>query len=187
MRFNEHSDLAGRHAFLSASKYHWIRYSPDKLLEVYHNAQAARRGTELHEFAHRAIMLGIRLPRGKQTLNTYVNDALGFRMKTEQVLYYSDNCYGTADAVCFNGKILRIHDLKSGNDGGSFDQLLIYAALFCLEYGVKPGLIEIELRIYHNDEIKILVPDVDAVAHIMSTIVQFDQMIDDYNDAEGVQ
>ena len=184
MRFNEHSDLAGRHAFLSASKYHWIRYGPDKLAEVFKNAQAARRGTELHAFAHHAISLGIKLPSGNQTLNNYVNDALGFRMNTEQVLYYSDNCYGTADAIVFKDNFLRVHDLKTGADGGSFDQLLIYVALFCLEYGVKPGHIEIELRIYHNDEIRILVPELEDVVQVMSTIIRFDHMIENMKEAE---
>jgi hypothetical protein len=184
MKFNEHSDLTGRHAFLSASNYHWINYDSDRLAEVYHNAQAARRGSELHAFAHHAISLGIRLLDVGRTLNVYVNDAIGFKMKTEQILFYSPNCYGTADAIAFNGKLLRIHDLKTGVIKGSFHQLEVYAALFCLEYGEKPGLIDIELRIYQDDEVKILVPELDVIAHIMSKIIRFDQQIEDF-EAEG--
>jgi hypothetical protein len=178
MIFNGHSDIAGLHAFLSASKHHWINYDLDKLTETYGNAQAARRGTELHAFAHHAIALGIKLPRSAKTLNSYVNDAIGYRMATEQILFYSGNCYGTADSICFNRNLLRIHDLKTGVIPGSIHQLEIYAALFCLEYAAKPGEIEIELRIYQNDEVIAVAPNVDDIAHIMSKIIVFDQHIE---------
>lgn len=86
MTFNEHSRLIGQHAFLGASKYHWINYDADKLTTAYTNFLAAQKGTELHEFAARCIALGQKLPRSKKTLNSYVNDAIGFRMTPEQVL-----------------------------------------------------------------------------------------------------
>lgn len=178
MNFNSHSDLAGQHAFLSASKYHWINYDQDRLTEAWVNAQAAKRGTELHAFAHHAIRLGIKLPRSSKTLNMYVNDAIGYRMSCEQILYYSPNCFGTADAVSFTKDLLRIHDLKTGIISGSIHQLEIYTALFCLEYGVKPGNIGIELRIYQNDEIFVDLPEVDVIAHLMSKIIVFDQHIE---------
>ena len=179
MIFNSHSLLAGQHAFLSASKYHWVNYDIDKLTDVYINAQAARKGTELHAFAHEAVRLGVKLPRSAKTLNTYVNDAIGYRMSTEQILYYSENCFGTSDTITFSRDLLRIHDLKTGVISGSMHQLEIYAALFCLEYAVKPGTISIELRIYQNDEIEISNPDIDVIAHIMSKIIVFDQKIED--------
>ena len=184
MLFKSHSDLIGKHAVLSASKYHWINYDPEKLDAYFKNSLAAKRGVELHEFAHHAIYLGIKLPRTRNSLNQYVNDALGYRMATEQVLWYSDNCFGTADAIAFRDAYLRIHDLKTGDNPGSFHQLEVYAALFCLEYGVKPGEIEIELRIYQKDEVAVCVPDVDTIAHIMSKIVAFDRRIDQLR-AEG--
>lgn len=134
MTFNEHSRLIGQHAFLSASKYHWINYDADKLTTAYTNFMAAQKGTELHEFAARCIALGQKLPRSKKTLNSYVNDAIGFRMTPEQVLCYSENCFGTADSICFRDDILRIHDLKTGIVPAHMEQLLIYDALFCLEY-----------------------------------------------------
>jgi hypothetical protein len=179
MRFNEHSDLSGKHAFLSASKYHWINYDLEKLAEVWTNAQAAARGTELHTFAHHAVRLGIKLPRSSKTLNAYVNDAIGFRMTCEQVLYYSPVCFGTADTISFANNLLRIHDLKTGLIAGSMHQLEVYAALFCLEYGYKPGLIDMLLRIYQNDEVIECQPEVDTIAHIMSRIITFDQTITD--------
>jgi hypothetical protein len=178
MIFNAHFDLVGKHAFLSASKYHWINYEPEKLDDAFRNSQAAKRGTELHAFAHEAIRLGIKLPRSEKTLNMYVNDAIGYRMTTEQILYYSDNCYGTADAIAFKKNLLRIHDLKTGEIAASIHQLEVYAAMFCLEYGAKPGEIEIELRIYQNDTVEVVIPDVDDIAHIMSKIIVFDRRIE---------
>ena len=178
MIFNEHLHLSGTHAFLGPSKYHWINYDPEKLDEVFLNSQAAARGVELHAFAHQAIRLGQKLPRSEKSLNNYVNDAIGFRMKVEQILYYSDNCYGHADAIAFRNSLLRIHDYKSGVIPGSMHQLEIYTALFCLEYGFKPGEIKIELRIYQSDEIDVSFPDVDTIAHIMSKIVVFDRRIE---------
>lgn len=178
MIFNTHSHLAGQHAFLGPSRYHWINYDPEKLDEVFLNSQAAARGVELHAFAHHAIRLGIKLPRSDKTLNNYVNDAIGFRMTPEQILYYSDNCFGTADTIMFRRNLLRIHDLKTGVVSGSMHQVDIYAALFCLEYGYKPGEIDIELRIYQDDEIEISNPDVDVIAHIMDRIIVFDRRIE---------
>ena len=31
MIFNKHSNLEGQHAFLGASKFHWINYDEDKI------------------------------------------------------------------------------------------------------------------------------------------------------------
>lgn len=177
MIFNPHSNLVGQHAFLSASKYHWINYEDEKIDLVYMTALAAKRGVELHEFANEAIRLGIKLPRSDKTLNLYVNDAIGYRMTSEQVLYYSDNCFGTADTIAFRRNKLRVHDLKTGVTNTSEHQLEVYAAMFCLEYRVKPFEIEIELRIYQNDEVRIYEADPDVITHIMDKIVTFDKRI----------
>jgi hypothetical protein len=176
--FNEHSALRGKHAFLSPSKYHWINYSPEKLDETYLSSRAAARGSELHAFAHHAIKLGIKLPRTEQTLNMYVNDAIGFRMITEQILFYSENCFGTTDTIIFRNNLLRVHDLKTGVTPGSVHQLEIYVALFCLEYGFRPGSIKTELRIYQSDTVEVFFPDTDTIAHVMSMIVSFDRRIE---------
>jgi uncharacterized protein DUF2800 len=176
--FNAHSDLVGLHAFLSASNYHWINYDLEKLDYRWRSGQAAARGTALHDFAHRAIILGQKLPRSSKSLNQYVNDAIGFRMNTEQVLFYSENCFGTADAISFRKNFLRIHDLKTGEIKGSVHQLEVYAAMFCLEYGVKPESIDIELRIYQADEIEIYVPEPAVIVHVMQKIVAFDRRIE---------
>lgn len=178
MIFNKHFNLVGQHAFLSASKYHWINYSEDKLNNAYLTAQAAKRGTELHALAHELIRLGIKLPRSEKTLNMYVNDAIGYRMTPEQVLYYSPNAFGTVDAASFRRNILRLSDLKTGEVPASVHQLEVYAAFFCLEYLFKPHEIEIEMRIYQSDEIRLYEGDPDTIAHIMDKIKTFDRIIE---------
>jgi hypothetical protein len=178
MNFNKHLDLLGLHAFLGASKYHWVNYDNDKLSDTYLRFLATQKGTELHAFADMAIKLGIRLPRTKQTLNMYVNDAIGFKMTTEQPLFYSGNCFGTTDCISFKKNLLRIHDFKSGVTPTSMKQLEIYTALFCLEYGVNPNAIEIELRIYQDDEITVYDPAREDILYIMEKIIVFDKLID---------
>lgn len=184
MQFNTHPEVAGSHAFLSASKYSWIRYDDEKLLNTFNTAMAAARGTRLHNFAAEAISLGQKLPKTQQTLSMYVNDALGFRMKPEQVLFYSRNAFGTADAISFRRErgrtrtVLRIHDLKTGTTKTSVNQLEIYAAFFCMEYDVKPHEIDIELRIYQNDYIQIFEPDPEDILHIMDKTRTFDRIIE---------
>lgn len=177
MNFNKHSNLKGCHAFLGASNYHWINYSEDKLAESYSNHLATIRGTMLHEFAAKCITLNQRLPKSKKTLNMYVNDAIGYRMVPEQILYFSDNCFGTADAICFSDNFLRIHDYKSGVVPAHIEQLEIYASLFCLEYKVRPEDIQMELRIYQNNEVLVHNPCADEIRPIMNKMVIGDKII----------
>ena len=185
MNFNKHFDLEGRHAFLGASKYHWINYNEEQLETSYIRFQAVQRGTELHEFAKRCIELRQRLPKSRKTLNMYVNDAIGFNMTPEQPLYYSENCFGTADTIAFRNDILRIHDFKSGMTPAHFEQLLVYAALFCLEYDVRPMDIRTELRIYQSNDILIQEPDAVDILPIMDKIVSFDKIIKSLKDQEA--
>lgn len=178
MDFNPHLDLIGQHAFLSASKYHWINYDEEKISTSYKKYLAIERGTRLHDFACECISLGIKLPKSKKTLNMYVNDAIGYRMDPEVILYYSDNCFGTADSLIFKNGLLRIHDYKSGIIPAHMEQLFIYDALFCLEYKIKPGEIEFENRIYQNDEIVGSRPTVEIILQIMDKIKRFDDIIE---------
>ena len=185
MNFNEHSELEGLHAFLSASKYHWINYDEDKLYSAYINHLAAEQGTMLHDFAKTCILMNQRLDDNKKTLNMYVNDAIGFKMTPEQPLYFSENCFGTADTISFKNGFLRIHDLKSGVTPAHMEQLMIYAALFCLEYDMNPFEIEIELRIYQSDEVFVENPDPKDIRLIMDKIIYFDDRISKIKE-EGV-
>lgn len=178
MNFNKHSNLEGQHAFLSASKYHWINYDEEKLSAAYLKHLATLKGTELHDFACRCIKLSIKLPKTQKTLNLYVNDAIGYKMTPEQPLYYSDNCFGTADAISFRQNFLRIHDLKSGATPASMHQLEVYAALFCLEYHVNPEEIKIELRLYQTNEVLVHNPDANRIKYIMDKIIIFDKRIE---------
>ena len=186
MNFEKHSNLRGKHAYLSASKYYWINYDEEKLVETFTNVLAVERGTKLHELAAMCIEMGQKLPKSGKTLNMYVNDAIGYKMIPEQVLYYSDNCFGTADSIIFRNGLLRIHDLKTGVTPAHMEQLLIYAALFCLEYHMKPGDIQMELRIYQNNDIIGYVPEVEEIVPIMDKIVTFDKLINKIKEREGV-
>lgn len=177
MNFNRHSNLEGQHAFLGASKYHWINYDEDKLASSYLKFLATQKGTVLHDFAAQCIKLGQKLPKSQKTFNMYVNDAIGFRMTPEQVLYYSDNVFGTADAISFKNGLLRIHDLKTGEIPAHMEQLEIYAALFCLEYNQKPSNIEMELRLYQSNEILYHTPTAEDIVPIMDKIITFDKII----------
>ena len=201
MIFNQHSDLEGQHAFLSASKYSWLNYDQGKLEEAYRRQYATTIGTILHDLAHRCIKNKVKLnksdrhlvlltlldngiPQGLidandilETLAPFVNDAIGFRMESEQVLYYSENAFGTADTIAFRNNFLRIHDYKSGTTPVHMDQLYIYAALFCLEYVVKPENIKIELRIYQSGEVLCEEPEPEVIRAIMNKIVDSDRYL----------
>ena len=186
MEFRQHYNLEGLHAPFAASQSAWIRYDDEKAKEVYTRKKAAELGTRLHAWAKETIDLGIKQPRSKKTLYEYVNDAIGFKMSTEVVLFYSDRFFGTADAISFrknpktNRDILRIHDLKTGVVGDPekhFEQLKVYAALFCLEYKHKPHEIDISLGVYKKDEVAFCEPDPEEIVYIMNRIIHLDTLI----------
>ena len=185
MKFNKYPNLEGCHAFLSASGYHWINYDEEKVAASYAKWRAIQRGTQLHAFAAQCIKLGQKLPRSEKTLNMYVNDAIGYKMTPEQVLYYSANCFGTTDAIAFRNNFLRIHDLKTGENPAHMEQLMVYAALFCLEYDIKPSEIGMELRIYQNDAVLCHNATVEDIFPIMDRIITFDKIINNMKEREG--
>lgn len=185
MNFVKHSKLEGLHAPFGASQSSWLRYDDDKALSVYKNMKAKAMGTRLHAWAKETIDLGIKQPKSKKTLYSYVNDAIGFKMNTEVVLYYSDYFFGTADAISFRNGVLRIHDLKTGVTPVHIEQLMIYAALFCLEYKIKPGEIEMELRIYQNDEILYHKPTAEDILPIMDKIIRLNKILETVDYEEG--
>lgn len=177
MNFVSHRNLNGLHAPFSPSQSSWLRYDDDRAMEVFLNKKAAEMGTRLHAWAKETIDLGIKQPKSKKTLYAYVNDAIGFKMSTEVVLFYSERFFGTADSISFRDNFLRIHDLKTGKIKADMEQLEIYAALFCLEYKVKPESIGMELRLYQNDEVIYHNPAPDDIHAIMDKIVHLDQVI----------
>lgn len=186
MRFNEHNNLSGLHAPFSPSQSSWLRYDDSKAVEVFRNRKAAELGSKLHEWAKTTIDLGIKQPQSNKTLYAYVNDAIGFKMDTEVVLFYSENFFGTADAICFRkdpqtGRdTLRIHDLKTGSTGkidSHMEQLEVYAALFCLEYKYKPENIDFELRVYKNDQVLVHNPSAEEIVPVMNKIRHLDKLL----------
>ena len=178
MIFNRHTNLEGLHAPFGASKSSWLRYDDKKAIETYQNMRASEMGTILHQWASDTIKLGIKQPRSKKTIYAYINDAIGFKMETEVVLFYSERFFGTADAISFRNNMLRIHDLKTGTKPVKMEQLEIYAALFCLEYKIKPGEIDMELRIYQNDDVFVHNPTAEDILPIMDKIVHLNKILE---------
>lgn len=185
MNFNKHLNVEGLHAFLGASKYHWIRYDEEKLTDTFKKTLAAKRGTELHDFAAHCIRMRQPLRNEKKTLNMYVNDAIKYNMTPEQILYYSENAFGTADAISFDDNFLRIHDFKSGTIPAHVEQLEIYAALFCLEYSISPFDVKMELRIYQSDQKFKFEPKPEDITLIKTKLINFDHLINTLKNEEG--
>ena len=209
MNWNTHSNLIGRHALFNPSGVTWLNYSLeeediDKIFQRYKGQYAATIGTCLHEYAEKRIRYRLRMYKSDKNsvlmelldkgipltvidldyvydnLMHYVNDAIGFRMDPEVVLFYSDNCYGTTDAIYFRNKELRIHDYKSGKTTPHIEQPLIYSALFCLEYGVKPRDITTNLRIYQADGVIETTPTSEEMEHAMKQIIALDKIVNNW-------
>ncbi len=202
MIFEQHKELRGKHATLTPSQPFWLRYSEEQLYQKYVSGYAQIMGTSLHELAETLIFNNLKLKKGDKltvishllsdgiprnvididriypNFMLYVNDAIGYRLSPEQILYYSPYCFGTADAISFRNNFLRIHDLKTGTSPAKMEQLMVYAALFCLEYKVKPGEIETELRLYQNGEIIHHEPTADDILPIMDCIIQNSRILE---------
>lgn len=205
MKFTKHLELRDKHSMLAPSQPYWLGYSEDQLYQKYVSSFAQTTGTLLHGLAETLITNNIKLKKTDRNVVlvhllengipaaaiemdriynnfvTYVNDAIGFRLTPEQPLVYSEYCFGTADAISFKNNLLRIHDYKSGTTPAKMEQLMIYAALFCLEYKYKPGEIEMELRIYQNDEVIYHNPTADEIGPIMDKIISSDKYFRELN------
>lgn len=196
--------LPGSHAILGGSRYGWLNYDYDKMFAYLQSTYATTIGTLIHELAAKLIktkikiskndarkmimlhLLDNKVPRALIDIErylpnfvAYVNDAIGFDMRPEQVLKYSENAFGTADAIHFNEKkgFLRIHDYKSGVTQPSLHQLEIYAALFCLEYKIAPKDISTELRIYWSSELITGLPTAADIVPVMDQIITLDNYL----------
>lgn len=202
MNFERDSKYDGYHAILGASQFAWLNYETE---EQFYNLVRAKYapviGTALHELARKLIEDEQRLKKnGKalvyfylrqkkipkklididiwyESLMTYVNDAIMFRMTPEIPMFYSDYSGGTTDCISFDGKLLRIHDLKTGVTPAKMDQLEIYAAYFCLKYKIKPHDILIELRIYQSDQILSMKPEADEIYAIIQKIIDGNSIV----------
>lgn len=180
MSLKKNSRLVGQHALLSPSTYQWLDKNEDELRTWFFNKAAAARGDALHAYAQQAITLRIEQADNGATLNTYINDAIRYGMTAEMPLYFSDECFGTCDAISIREErwddgvfmTLRIHDLKTGLIPASIKQLLIYAAIFFTEYAhaFKPETTRVILCIYQNDAIDTLIPDAAEIRAVISRV-----------------
>jgi hypothetical protein len=162
-----------------------LNYTPEKLAIVFRNSDAAAKGTELHDLAAKAIRLKQKLYDDGSSVAQYVNDAIDLNLLPEQILRYSDNAFGTADAIGFANKELHVCDLKTGTQvKGSKHQPEIYAAFFCLEYGIDPFDIVMKLRIYQFGEIVEWIPEPELIMWIMNKIVEFDRQLEELKEDE---
>ena len=207
MNFNKHYDKVGKHAMLSPSSWRWINDDNDSLMKRLCSQYATTVGDIIHDLACRHIKYLIKINKYDKknlvlellshgipafvvdmldmdsifdTFMTYVNDGIGFKMSPEVIIYYSDNFFGTADSIAYNEntKFLRIHDLKSGVTPAHIEQLEIYAALFCLEYRIKPAeLSGTELRIYQRSEVLYHNPEPGEISAIANKIVDRDKFL----------
>lgn len=211
MQWNDHHQLEGKHAFLGASNFHWINWNDETFENRYYGQFSTSIGTAIHALAHDCIVSRTKLTKHDthliditlyhayipkdaydpnlilNNLIPFVNDALGFHMSSEILLYYNAYCFGTSDAISFDekNKILRIHDLKTGTTPTHMEQLLIYAALFCLEYHKDPHHFNTELRIYQNYNVLIDNPSADEIEHYMDLIQNRSKLIISYLEREG--
>jgi len=214
MNLTDYSKLEGTHALFSASKGSWKNDTDDEqIIKRYINSYATTIGTSTHKFAKNCIDNKIRLSKGdrkmllyhllndpeasipKQVIDldflfpnvrNYVNDAIMMNMKSEVLLVYSDLSYGTADAISCSNNFLRIHDLKTGRAPVHIDQLLIYAAYYCLDQNVKPrDLSGIELRIYQNSEIIHHEPRPEEIEEIIAKCVICNDVVNKFRKSEA--
>ena len=180
IKWNNHRELEGTHAFLSASQYQWLNYTDEILVKRYNSHYAQDIGTLIHELASTLIKNRIKInkqdkhlidvtlirnyiPKSAYDANLilnvlvpFVNDAIFLRMDSEVLLFYDILCYGTTDTIKYaeSQKVLRIHDLKTGVNPASFKQLIIYSALFYKEYKIDPFENTTILRLYQNLELE---------------------------------
>lgn len=211
MQWNDHHQLEGKHAFLGASNFHWTNWNDETFENRYYGQFSTVIGTAIHALAHDCIVSRTKLTKHDthliditlyhayvpkdaydpnlilNNLIPFVNDALGFHMSSEILLYYNAYCFGTCDTISFDekNKLLRIHDLKTGTTPTHIEQLLIYAALFCLEYHKNPHQFNTELRIYQNFDILIANPTPEEIDHYMDLIQNRSKLIMSYLEREG--
>jgi hypothetical protein len=207
VNFRRHSELEGRHAILSPSSWRWINDDIESLTKRICSQYLSTIGTILHDVARKHIKHRIKLnkydkknvmlelveqgipPMVIDTINfdvmyenfmKYVNDSIAFKMTPEVVLRVSNYLYGTTDAIKYDEEIrfLRIHDYKSGTTPAHIEQVIIYAAYFCLEYGIKPSSLSgCELRIYQAPEPIIYEPTAEELVHTIETVIMCDNFM----------
>ena len=193
------------HALFAPSQPSWMRYENEEQIILKlksHYAQAI--GTLTHEKAKSCIERRKKLNKSSSILlelyllenkipeavidiqdlypnfMLYVNDCISMKMLPEQLLVYSEYCFGTADAISFKKNLLRINDLKTGKLPPKMDQLKGYAALFCLKHDIQPSTIKTELRIYQSGQVNLYTPDPEEIKDVMDRIVVTSNIVENY-------
>lgn len=210
-RWNNHKEYEGKHAFLGASNYHWLNWDDTSFENRYYSQFSTIIGTTMHQLAHDCILSRTKLnkhdvhlvemylykafvPRDAydpevllETLIPFVNDAIGFRMSSEIILFYNMYAFGTTDAIKYDEKegLLMIHDLKMGITPAKMEQLYLYCAFFCLEYKVSPYKLHFKTRIYQMGQIIEDDPESELIESIMNNILNRCNMISMYLEREG--
>lgn len=204
MIWKDYSRLKNTHAFCGGSNYRWRNYDLEKLEQARISSFAAPIGTALHEYAAENIRHKIKVQKndkhglaryliiekkippkalvnlGEQFLNlyNYVNDCIDFNLDPEVTLYFSEHCYGFADAISWQDGVLQISDLKTGTSPASFMQLENYACFFCLDYKIKPKEInKIIFRLYQCGEITVAEPPSDILVPIIDQLIEFNRYL----------
>lgn len=180
MQWHDHSNwIFDEHSFLSPSKKTWVNYDDETLIKNYKSyLTQPKLGTAVHDLANRLILKEHKLNKTEwclvawdlediyglpkfaiskslifENLRLFVNDSITYKCQTEQRLIYTPHAFGKADAIQLIDNTLYIFDLKTGANPADIDQLISYAALFCLEYNVKPSNLKFDLRLYQYDSI----------------------------------
>lgn len=84
MQWNKHSDLEGKHAFLSASKHYWLNYDEDRLITSFQNENRKELGTTLHAFAASNIKHSIKMPKSnRDVIKMIKNYMFGLKLSDE--------------------------------------------------------------------------------------------------------
>lgn len=212
IKWNIHKEYEGKHALMGASNPHWLNYDSKAFENKYYSRYSQEIGTALHQLAHDCIVGRIKLSKHDthlvemalfkafipkdaydpniilKTLMPFVNDAIGFHMSSEILLFVNEFCFGTTDAIVYNEyeKILRIHDYKSGSIPGKIEQIYIYMAMFCIEYNIDPRKLNlIEARIYQNCECLIDNPPAEVILNIINIIKNNTALVATYLEREG--
>lgn len=210
-KFYVNQQYLEKHFTLSPSSHRLDRDRTDEELDQMKRSEYAKDiGTKLHELAASHIKFGIRTTKTKMydeivlklceagvprviidpglyldTIVPYINDAITLDMTPEVPLVYSPEAGGTTDAISFNERkrYLRIHDLKTGRIPAKMDQLIAYAAYFCLCYKKNPykDISGMELRIYQSGDIVVLNPEANDISSMMDRIKRMnDYLVKNY-------
>lgn len=118
-----------------------------------------------------------------ENVYSFVNEAIQYGLDSEVILSYNDiYAFGTSDALGVDEKlkIIRIHDLKTGDHPVKMTQLLLYAAYLCLEYGKNPKDYKFELRVYQGGEIIEYFPQPEEVQEHMKKIYHAVEVLEQY-------